>query len=364
MREEIEKEPREIEEEIEKEPKEIEEKKEEKIEQRPKEMEEKKEKEIDDYLSELDELAETDIQEVAMKGALEEKEEIPPKEKEKVLISYRALNKVLRHGMRFSNPKAPRKDWVECMGFLVGNVDDSKVQIMDAIPIVHGSLVEVEFQNEHYAKADEINQDLTDENWIVGWYHTHPGHGLFLSPVDRVNHSGYQSLNPKAVAIVFDPSKFKEGIQLNEYLKIFRLKSPELGEKSEFVEIENVEVEHIIQDVLDCMVEATMLLAEGYPLVLEYKEEYARPKHVLTEKVENLEKTIDEMGKFVQKIQKDMQSVGIKLESHQKSTDKAIDKLKKDHKKEKRKKAAKCEFCGYDSIMPGDSSCANCGIEL
>jgi proteasome lid subunit RPN8/RPN11 len=297
----------------------------------------------------------------------EEKEEIaeaPSEEKESVILSYRALNKVLRHGMRFSNPKAPKKEWIECMGFLVGDVIDGIVEISDAIPMVHGSIVEVEFQNEHYAKADEINQSLTNENWIVGWYHTHPGHGLFLSPVDRINHSGYQSLNPKAVAIVFDPSKFKYGSELEKYLKIFRLKSPELGEKSEFIEIKDVEIKHYIQDVLDSMVEATMLLAEDYPLVLEFKEDYKKPKPEYSDKVENLERDIVGISKVLKKMHQEVKILHDKLEYHFETSEEEIKETESIEQVKKPKRTIICDFCGYDSIMPGDSSCANCGMTL
>jgi proteasome lid subunit RPN8/RPN11 len=294
----------------------------------------------------------------------EEDDEAESEEKESVILSYRALNKVLRHGMRFSNPKAPKKEWIECMGFLVGDVIDGNVEISDAIPMVHGSIVEVEFQNEHYAKADEINQSLTNENWIVGWYHTHPGHGLFLSPVDRVNHSGYQSLNPKAVAMVFDPSKFKYGSELAQYLKIFRLKSPELGEKSEFIEIKGVEIKHYIQDVLDSMVEATMLLAEDYPLVLEFKEDYKKPKPEYSDKVENLEKDIVGISKVLKKMHKEVKILHNKLEDHFDTSEEEIKEMESTKRAKKPKQAIICEFCGYDSIMPGDSICANCGMTL
>jgi hypothetical protein len=28
------------------------------------------------------------------------------------------------------------------------------------------------------------------------------------------------------------------------------------------------------------------------------------------------------------------------------------------------RRASVCEFCGYDSIMPGDKTCGNCGMRL
>ena len=258
--------------------------------------------------------------------AEEPKEIVKGKEKKKELINldYKALNKVLRHGMRFSNLNIPRDKWVECMGFLVGNVEDDKVEIKDAIPMVHGNIVEVEFKNEHYAKADEINQSLTDENWIIGWYHTHPGHGLFLSTVDKINHSGYQSLNSKAIALVFDPSKFHDENELEEYIKIFRLKNPELREKSDFTEIESVEITHSFQEIIASICEVSMLKSKGFPLVLEYGEDYKKPEIVtkpsVPEEVEDVEKTIKEMRGIVKKMHKEIKILYNRLEGHMEST--------------------------------------------
>lgn len=334
----------------------------------PKETEEEPE-ETEEELKEIGEepkVTEEEPEEIAEKP----KEIVKGKEKKKELINldYKALNKVLRHGMRFSNLNIPRDKWVECMGFLVGNVDDDKVEIKDAIPMVHGNIVEVEFKNEHYAKADEINQNLTDENWIIGWYHTHPGHGLFLSTVDKINHSGYQSLNSKAIALVFDPSKFDDENKLEEYIKIFRLKNPELREKSDFTEIESVEITHSLQEVISSLCEVSMLNSKGFPLVLEYGEDYKKPE-ILTkpsfpEEVEDAEKTIKEMRGIVKKMHKEIKILHNRLEGHMESTKKAIEELKKEGKLASGKVTIKCEFCDYESITLGDTTCPNCGKSL
>ena len=39
----------------------------------------------------------------------------------------------------------------------------------------------------------------------MGWYHSHPGKGLFLHEVDIINQLGYQRFNPDAIALVVDP---------------------------------------------------------------------------------------------------------------------------------------------------------------
>ncbi|UCE72819.1 MAG: hypothetical protein JSV56_07225 [Methanomassiliicoccales archaeon] len=298
----------------------------------------------------------------------EEKGEEPKEEKWEIRLNFRALSKVLRHGIRFSNPNIPSEEWVECMGFLVGDVIDGKVEIKDAIPMVHGNLVEVEFQEEHYAKADEINQTLTDKNWVVGWYHTHPGHGLFLSPVDKVNQSGYQSMNPKAVALVFDPSKFRDGGELEEYIKVFRLKEPELREQSDFNEVKGIDILQSIPEVVASIYEASTLGAKDHPLILEYGEEYTKPKAepetTVPEEKETMEREIKEMRKLIVNIHREIKLLHGNLDRHITSTKKAVEELKKSTEHKMSKKTTTCEFCGYGSIMPGDTVCGSCGKKL
>ena len=235
--------------------------------------------------------------------------------------------------------------------------------------MVHGNLVEVEFQIEHYAKADEINQTLTNENWVIGWYHTHPGHGLFLSAVDKINHSGYQSLNSKAIALVFDPSMFDGESKLKEYIKIFRLMDPQLREKSDFTEIESIEVVHPLQEVIASVYEVSMLSSKDFPLVLEYGEEFKRPEPALPEEptkpkeTEEVEKTVKEMRGIIKNMHKEIKILHKRLQGHMESTKTAIEELRK---KEVRRREAigKCEFCGYEGIISGDKICGNCGKSL
>lgn len=44
----------------------------------------------------------------------------------------------------------------------------------------------------------------------VGWIHTHPHHGVFLSPVDRTTFRKWAALDPRAVAVVVDPFASQE----------------------------------------------------------------------------------------------------------------------------------------------------------
>ncbi len=213
----------------------------------------------------------------AGKGKGDDKGDFECKETEPAdaVIHHRALGKILRHGFRFCNAAIEQSKWVECMGFLLGDVDDDNMIIIkDAVPVTNGSKVEVRFTSEHYRTSDEINATLSDDLWVVGWYHTHPGHDLFLSTIDRVNHAGYQILNPNAVALVFDPSKVrpKKIDQLDHYMKLFKLVNPRKMEAADYLELENIRMEGGFADMVEAFKDLAETVEKGHPIMLEYKE--------------------------------------------------------------------------------------------
>lgn len=82
---------------------------------------------------------------------------------------------------------------------------------------------------------------------ILGWIHTHPTQGLFLSSVDLHTHYGFQVLVPEAIAIVIAPSIKSE---LRDW-GVFRIKQMQLiGEcrKSGF-HPHSLSDDHIYHDV-------------------------------------------------------------------------------------------------------------------
>lgn len=46
---------------------------------------------------------------------------------------------------------------------------------------------------------------------VVGWYHSHPGFGCWLSGVDINTQQSFEQLNPRAVSIVVDPIQSVKG---------------------------------------------------------------------------------------------------------------------------------------------------------
>ena len=59
---------------------------------------------------------------------------------------------------------------------------------------------------------------------VVGWYHSHPGFGCWLSSVDVNTQQSFEQLNPRAVAVVVDPIQSVKG---KVVIDAFRLINPQ-----------------------------------------------------------------------------------------------------------------------------------------
>jgi hypothetical protein len=65
----------------------------------------------------------------------------------------------------------------------------------------------------------QIASDIVEgriEGRIVGWYHSHPGHGLFLSQTDMETHMQFYQFSPYALSFVADPQSGEFGIWIYE----------------------------------------------------------------------------------------------------------------------------------------------------
>lgn len=102
----------------------------------------------------------------------------------------------------------------ELGGVLVGHVaSDGIPVVVGAIPAVAASerRAQITFTQESWAEIlRELDERHADQQ-IVGWYHTHPGYGLFLSEQDRFIHRHFFS-NPAQIALVIDPVAREEGV--------------------------------------------------------------------------------------------------------------------------------------------------------
>ncbi|MHA1269781.1 MAG: hypothetical protein ACTSPY_08365 [Candidatus Helarchaeota archaeon] len=192
-----------------------------------------------------------------------------PEKKWKVILKSNAYKKILLHCTRFANYSIPKKEWKEVYGFLTGKFDGEDVVCYDAVPMTHGGAIEVEFNEQNYIEAAILNEKLVEKNqFIVGWYHSHPGLNIFLSSTDIRNHIGYQGTNPKAIALVFDHTKLKGGFL---GFKIFVLDNP-TSENTGYHTIDWVIPDLDEKIFAESLFELSHRIAAGRPGIEEYGE--------------------------------------------------------------------------------------------
>lgn len=138
---------------------------------------------------------------------------------ETVYISSLALLKMLRHG-RAGVP-------MEVMGLMLGEfVDDFTVRVVDVFAMPQsGTGVSVEAVDPVFQTnmMDMLRQTGRPES-VVGWYHSHPGFGCWLSSVDINTQQSFEQLTPRAVAVVVDPIQSVKG---KVVIDAFRLINPQ-----------------------------------------------------------------------------------------------------------------------------------------
>lgn len=125
---------------------------------------------------------------------------------ETVYISSLALLKMLRHG----KAGVP----MEVMGLMLGEfVDEFTIHVIDVFAMPQsGTGVSVEAVDDVFQTKmmDMLKQTGRDE-MVVGWYHSHPGFGCWLSSVDVNTQQSFEQLNKRAVAVVVDPIQSVKG---------------------------------------------------------------------------------------------------------------------------------------------------------
>ncbi len=154
-----------------------------------------------------------------------------------VVVKPKAYLKVLFHSLKHADPSTPRLQWKEVIGLLVGVLKHADtpletIVLVDAVPVTHGNLVHAEFRD--YARLARRILDIKPPQFICGWYHSHPGHGVFMSDTDWNTQYRYQKMWQKAIAAVIDPTLVSDS---SLGWKIFRL-------TPDFKQWEDVKVEY------------------------------------------------------------------------------------------------------------------------
>merc|ERR1712241_796926 len=139
---------------------------------------------------------------------------------EQVYISSLALLKMLKHG-RAGVP-------MEIMGLMLGEfVDDYTVRVIDVFAMPQsGTGVSVEAVDPVFqAKMLDMLKQTGRPEMVVGWYHSHPGFGCWLSGVDINTQQSFEALSDRAVAVVVDPIQSVKG---KVVIDAFRLINPNM----------------------------------------------------------------------------------------------------------------------------------------
>ncbi|ORY69667.1 COP9 signalosome complex subunit 5 [Pseudomassariella vexata] len=121
-----------------------------------------------------------------------------------VRISAVALIKMVMHARSGGS--------IEVMGLMQGYVDGDTFVVTDAFGLpVEGTETRVNAQddaNEYMIEYLRLSREQggREEN-VVGWYHSHPGYGCWLSGIDVGTQQLQQNFNEPFAAVVIDPDR-------------------------------------------------------------------------------------------------------------------------------------------------------------
>ncbi|EIW82328.1 multidrug resistance protein [Coniophora puteana RWD-64-598 SS2] len=152
-------------------------------------------------------------------GAAGRQDTSVPDNGEVIHISSLALLKMLKHG-RAGVP-------MEVMGLMLGEfVDEYTVQVVDVFAMPQsGTTVTVE-SVDHVFQTNmvEMLKQTGRPEMVVGWYHSHPGFGCWLSSVDINTQQSFEQMQNRCVAVVIDPIQSVKG---KVVIDAFRLIKPQ-----------------------------------------------------------------------------------------------------------------------------------------
>ena len=120
-----------------------------------------------------------------------------------VRISAVALLKMVMHARSGGS--------IEIMGYMQGKISGDTIIIMDALRLpVEGTETRVNASAEAAEYIVKYLSNCRDNNQmenLVGWYHSHPGYGCWLSGIDVDTQHNHQLFDDPWIAIVIDPDR-------------------------------------------------------------------------------------------------------------------------------------------------------------
>lgn len=181
---------------------------------------------------------------------------------EKVHVSSLALLKMLKHG-RAGVP-------MEVMGLMLGQfVDDYTINCVDVFAMPQsGTTVSVEAVDPVFQTSMmEMLKQTGRPEMVVGWYHSHPGFGCWLSSTDINTQSSFEALNSRAVALVVDPIQSVKG---KVVIDCFRLINPQLMMLGQEPRQTTSNIGHLQKPSIQALIHG--LNRHYYSIVIDYRK--------------------------------------------------------------------------------------------
>jgi len=138
-----------------------------------------------------------------------------------IIIPKKVYLTIVAASVRFANQKIPKDDWLEVSGVFIGKNEGDDVMIAAAYPIMHQKL-DKDAVIDQYKWSDEDYEALyiiddkafSREEFTVGWWHSHPSFKVMMSHIDIKTTLSYQTNNPLAVSLVFNPTRLVRQIEV------------------------------------------------------------------------------------------------------------------------------------------------------
>ncbi|MBD3197680.1 MAG: hypothetical protein GF317_21690 [Candidatus Lokiarchaeota archaeon] len=211
-----------------------------------------------------------------------------------VLIKAEAYKTIILYASRYANKSISPEDWKEIYGILIGYSDDEFVYVEEAEALTFGHSTDVQLDQRHYGFIQEIEDklyEMKNNRFIVGWFHSHPGLGLFFSYIDLINQLGFQGQNNDAIGLVFDHTllgkKKQEKVEgtahtITKYetgFEIYRLNDVNKDVNAPDYDTNYHNVDYIIDGLnkfffANVLSELSALVSAGKPLQSAYGEDF------------------------------------------------------------------------------------------
>jgi proteasome lid subunit RPN8/RPN11 len=162
--------------------------------------------------------------------------------------------------VRYANKRIEKDDWLEVSGIFIGRNEGDDVYVTKSYPIMHQKLDknavidQYKWSDEDYEALYIIDEEaFSNDEFTVGWWHSHPGFKVMMSHIDIKTTLSYQTNNPLAISLVFNPERLVRQIELADKkgdpvkqlesdpgFKIFRLDDVQKGIQASYHTIDYV----------------------------------------------------------------------------------------------------------------------------